>query len=213
MTNTKDKIIDADKATKVKERHLFSIIMGLVVAIIILVFVVLTLSINRTYRISLPPDLQFGAVVNTDEIDSFEIYSFAGAITQQLNLWKNGKTDFRANIDKFAAYITPEYRAYLLDEYKNLLNLGQLNDRERSLEEENMYQANNVTKQSDNSWRVNITFHHQEHINNKRFKDLRIQHFIKVVYRNIDTESNPWGLQLDVPWEKPIRLRGLDDKG
>ncbi|SFV87059.1 Possible exported protein [hydrothermal vent metagenome] len=206
---TKEKIIDADKATKIKEKKLFSIITGLVVAIITLVFVVLTLSINKTYRISLPPNLQFGAVVNTDEIDNFEVYSFAGAITQQLNLWKNGEVDFRKNIDKFAAYITPEYRAYLLDEYNNLLNLGQLKDRERSLQEENMYQVKNVKKQSDNAWMVKVVFHQQEHINNKRFKDLRIQHFIKVVYRNIDTESNPWGLQLDVPWKKPIRLRGF----
>jgi hypothetical protein len=52
--------------------------------------------------------------INTGEIDHFEIYSFAGAITQQLNLWKDGKVDFRKNIDKYHAYITPEYRAYLL---------------------------------------------------------------------------------------------------
>ncbi len=206
---TKEQIIDADKATKIKEKNLFLIIIGLVVAMIILVFVVFTLSINKTYRISLPPNLQFGAIVNTDEIDPFEIYSFAGAITQQLNLWKNGEVDFKDNIDNFSAYITPEYRAYLLDEYNNLLNLGQLNDRERSLQEEDMYQASNVKKQSDNAWMVKVVFHQQEHINNKRFKDLRIQHSIKVVYRNIDAELNPWGLQLDVPWEKPIRLRGL----
>jgi hypothetical protein len=127
------------------------------------------------------------------------------AITQQLNLWKDGKVDFRKNIDKYHAYITPEYRAYLLDEYKNLLNLGQLNGRERSLQEEDMYQISNVSKQSD-GWLVQIVFHQQEHINNQRFKDLRIQHSIKVVYRNIDAQSNPWGLQLDVPWKQPVRL-------
>jgi hypothetical protein len=26
------------------------------------------------------------------------------------------------------------------------------------------------------------------------------------VYRNIDAQSNPWGLQLDVPWKQPVRL-------
>jgi hypothetical protein len=55
-------------------------------------------------------------------------------------------------------------------------------------------------------WLVQIVFHQQEHINNQRFKDLRIQHSIKVVYRNIDAQSNPWGLQLDVPWKQPVRL-------
>jgi hypothetical protein len=125
-----------------------------------------------------------------------------------LNLWKDGKVDFRKNIDKYYAYITPEYRAYLLDEYENLLNLGQLNGRERSLQEEDMYRTSNVIKQSD-GWLVQIVFHQQEHINNQRFKDLRIQHSIKVVYRNIDAQSNPWGLQLDVPFERPVRLREL----
>jgi hypothetical protein len=33
----------------------------------------LTLSTNKTYRISLPPNLEFGATINTGEIDHFEI--------------------------------------------------------------------------------------------------------------------------------------------
>jgi hypothetical protein len=33
---------------------------------------------------------------------------------------------------------------------------------------------------------VNHPKEQAEHINNQRFKDLRIQHSIKVVYRNID---------------------------
>jgi integrating conjugative element protein (TIGR03746 family) len=205
---SKEDLIDVDKSIRAKEKKMYSIILALVLALFVSIIVILTLSINKTYRISLPPNLEFGATVNTGEIDHFEIYSFAGAITQQLNLWKDGKVDFRKNIDKYYAYITPKYRAYLLDEYKNLLNLGQLNGRERSLQEEDMYRTSNVIKQSD-GWLVQIVFHQQEHINNQRFKDLRIQHFIKVVYRNIDAQSNPWGLQLDVPFERPVRLKEL----
>ncbi|CAC9508982.1 hypothetical protein [uncultured Gammaproteobacteria bacterium] len=205
---SKEDLIDVDKSIRAKEKKMYSVILALVLVLFVSIVVILILSSNKTYRISLPPNLEFGATVNTGEIDHFEIYSFAGAITQQLNLWKDGKVDFRKNIDKYYAYITPKYRAYLLDEYENLLNLGQLNGRERSLQEEDMYRTSNVIKQSD-GWLVQIVFHQQEHINNQRFKDLRIQHSIKVVYRNIDAQSNPWGLQLDVPFERPVRLREL----
>ncbi len=205
---SKEDLIDVDKSIRAKEKKMYSVILALVLVLFVSIVVILILSSNKTYRISLPPNLEFGATVNTGEIDHFEIYSFAGAITQQLNLWKDGKVDFRKNIDKYYAYITPKYRAYLLDEYENLLNLGQLSGRERSLQEEDMYRTSNVIKQSD-GWLVQIVFHQQEHINNQRFKDLRIQHSIKVVYRNIDAQSNPWGLQLDVPFERPVRLREL----
>lgn len=207
-----EKIIDIDKARAIKEKKLLAVIIGLVIAIIASMLVILALSANKTYRISLPPSLEFGTVVNTGEIDPFEIYSFAGLITQQINLWKDGKVDFQTNINKFSAYITPEYRNYLLEEYNNLLRLGQLNGRERSLQGESMYKSSSVERY-DNAWLVNIIFQQQEHIDNQRFKDFRIQHFIKVVFRNIDTETNPWGLQLDVPWKIPVRLRNTKDTG
>lgn len=208
MLSTQD-IVDKDKATKAKERKLLLIVSGLIIAIILCLVIVVTLTINRTHRISLPPKLEFGTIVNTGEIDYFEVYSLAGAITQQLNLWKDGEVDFKNNINKFSAYITPEYRAYLLDEYHNLLKLGELSGRERSLQEEDIYQASNVKKLAD-GWLVSIVFRQQEHINNQRFKNFRIRHFIKVVYRNIDIQQNPWGLQLDVPSKRPIRLKDKD---
>lgn len=202
-------IVDKDKASKAKEQKLLLIVSGLTMAIIICLIIVISLTINRVHRISLPPKLEFGTIINTGEIDYFEIYSLAGAITQQLNSWSNGEIDFKTNINKFSAYITPEHRAYLLDEYHNLLKLGELSGRERSLQAEDIYQASNVKKLSD-GWLVSIVFRQQEHINNQRFKNFRIKRFIKVVYRNINTEQNPWGLQLDVPSKRPIRLKARD---
>lgn len=201
-----EEVVDTDKARQEEKKRFMAIIIGLIVTLIILAGVVFALSINKVHRISIPPKLEFGTIVNTGEIDHFEIYSLAGLVTQQLNLWGNGEKDFKANIHKFGSYITPEYRAFLLAEENNLLRTGQLTDRERSLQPIGMYQADNVKKQSD-GWLIEIVFKQQEHINNQRFKDFRIKHFIKVVYRDIDPEKNPWGLQLDVPWKQPIRLK------
>lgn len=208
MFNKQD-IVDKDKATKAKEQTFLAIVIGLIIVIILSLIIVLTLTMNTTHRISLPPTLEFGKIVNTGEIDPFEVYSLAGTITQQLNSWQNGEQDFKKNINKFSAYITPAYRAYLLDEYNNLLKLGELSGRERSLQEEDLYQASHVKKQA-NGWLVSIVFRQQEHINNQRFKNFRIKRFIKVVYRNINTEQNPWGLQLDTPLRRPVRLKDKD---
>jgi hypothetical protein len=51
----------------------------------------------------------------------------------------------------------------LLANIAYLLNLGQLNGRERSLQEEDMYQISNVSKQSAGRL-VQIVIHQQEHI-------------------------------------------------
>lgn len=211
MLSTQD-IVDKDKASKAKEQKLLVVVIGLTLVIILSLIIVLTLTLNRTHRISLPPTLEFGTIVNTGEIDPFEVYSLAGTITQQLNSWQNGEVDFKNNINKFSAYITPEYRAYLLDEYNNLLKLGELSGRERSLQEEDIYHNSHVKKRAD-GWLVRIVFRQQEHINNQRFKNFRIKRFINVVYRNINPEQNPWGLQLDVPSQRPVRLKDKDLRG
>ena len=95
---SKEDLIDVDKSIRAKEKKMYSVILALVLVLFVSIVVILILSSNKTYRISLPPNLEFGATVNTGEIDHFEIYSFAGAITQQLNLWKDGKVDFRKNM-------------------------------------------------------------------------------------------------------------------
>lgn len=200
-----NEFIDQMKSIKAKEKIALSVIACLMLVVIAQAFVNISLAKNITVRVSLPPDLEFGAVIDTNKIDSFEIYSFAGLITQQLNLWKNGKEDFAKNINKFTAYITPEYRSYLLKKYNNLLKLGELDGREKSMQPINIYKKSNVVKIAD-GWLVTVDFKQQEHLGNTRFKHFNVRYAIKVVFRDIDTETNPWGLQIDRPLSEPLRL-------
>ncbi len=203
---TKD-IINKAKEMQFKEKITWVVIFSLIIIVLVQTIVIFSLGTNRVHRISIPPSIEFGAMVDTDTINPFEIYQIAGAITQQLYLWQDGEQDFKKNINKFNAFITPAYRQYLLAEYNNLLKIGQLKGRERSLQPVNIYKESSVQKNNDGEWTVAIDFQHQEHIDNQRFKDFVIRHLIRVVYRQIDGESNPWGLQLDVPTIKPLRLK------
>lgn len=163
---------------------------------------------NRSYKISIPPDLKFGAIVTTDDINKFEVYNFAGYVTQQLYFWQqNGAVDFRANIDKLSAYITPGYRQYLLNKYTNLQGLGQLKDRDKSLSALKQYNEKNIKSIDQGTWQVSIDFLAQEHISHQRFKNKKLRYFISVVIRDVNPEFNPWGLQLDIPFSTPKELK------
>lgn len=199
-------IVDGLKAFKYREKIFLGVIASLAVVVVVQSIALVSLSSSRVHRISIPPDLEFGTVVNTGEIDPFEIYSFAGLIVQQLNYWENGAVDFKKNIDKLSAYMTPRYRVYLLKQLNNLSRLGELDGRERSLQSTELYDKNSVQKQND-GWLVGIDFKQEEHIENQRFKVLKIRHFINVVFRSVNTETNPWGLQLDIPSQAPLRLK------
>lgn len=203
------KYLDHFKSLQLQEKLKWIVIYGLMFIILILGFVVYNLSKDKIYRISIPPKLEFGQVIKTGEISKYEVYDFAGYIIQQLYYWRNGEIDFRKNIDKLNAFITPQYRDYLLREYKNLLHLGELKGRERSLEPIELFEASSVRKQKY-GWLVGVDFHLQEHVNNKRFKSFNIRYFINIVRRDVNPETNPWGLMLDTPRQKPLRLKNKD---
>ena len=57
-------------------------------------------------RIAIPPDLRAGAVIGGDEIHPENVYSFAFAIFQQLNRWReNGETDYTTNLSQLQDYL------------------------------------------------------------------------------------------------------------
>jgi integrating conjugative element protein (TIGR03746 family) len=162
---------------------------------------------NRQYTISIPPSLEFGAKIKTGDVSKFDIHQFGGYIEQQLYFWQsNGAKDFRTNIDNLNSYITPAYRKYLLNKYTNLLNLGELTGREKSLQPLHAFDESFVSK-VNGGWIATIDYQAQEHIDSQRFKNKQQRHFIKIVKRDINPELNPWGLQLDIPPNEPLELK------
>lgn len=199
--------IDAVKNLQLQQKIQYGIIAVLLLIVFILSLVNNNLSQNRVFRISVPPELKFGTIINTDEVNANEVYNFAGTMIQQLYFWqKNGYVDFKTNINNYRNYLTPEYREYLFAEYDVLKNLGQLANRERSLVPLDLFNVADVVA-INNGWQVTIDYRLEDHINNERFKKTNIRYLIKVVIRDINPSINPWGWQLDVPNKKPVRIR------
>ena len=201
--------IDQIKQIKFERIISYGIIFFLLALLTIQSFINLNLanSNNRSYKISIPPSLDFGLTTTTGAKTDFEIYQFAGYIEQQLYFWQNdGAKDFKDNIDNLWPFITPNYREHLSNKYSNLSNLGELDGREKSLIPLNHFSAELVTK-NKLGWQVNLDFKAEEFINNVRFKNKRQRHFVQVIVRDINPEINPWGLQLDVPVENIKELK------
>lgn len=203
------KFIDQIKQIRFEQKVNYVVIFVLLLVLIIqsLVNVNLANANNRAYKISIPPSLEFGLATKTGVKTDFEVHQFAGYIEQQLYFWQqDGEQDFKNNIANLWPFLTPRYREYLSNKYNNLLNLGQLSGREKSLIPLKPFDGSLVVKNKF-GWQVSLDFKAEEFIDNVRFKNKKQRHFIQVIRRDINPEYNPWGLQLDVPLENIKELK------
>lgn len=198
---------DANLNENIKQNYLLIIVFSLLLVIVIMAFAII--KSNETHRLSIPPRLEFGAIVDTSTIEPFEIYSFAGYIFQQLNFWQDGESDYVTNITNLSAFLTNAYKKYLLRDYKNLKQQGKLKGRSRTLQPIKMFKAIDVQKVNNYKWLVVIDFLLQEHIANNLLKSVPIRYYLNVIVQDVDPETNPWGFRLDTPVEKPKRLKQL----
>jgi integrating conjugative element protein (TIGR03746 family) len=202
--------IDQVKNIRFEQKIQYAIILFLFVIIIVQSMININLSNanNRSYYISIPPTLEFGLNTTTNTKTPFEIHQFAGYIEQQLYFWQqDGAVDFKENIEnKLWPFITQEYQQYLFKKYQNLLNLGELSGREKTLQPLKMFHTDFVN-QNKKGWEVQIDFNSQEFLDGNKFKDKNQRHFVQVVLSDTNPEINPWGLKLDVPRSEPLEIR------
>ena len=193
--------------------HIKSLQMSLAAALLICIMLVASLFwVAREHRLSLPPELRFGSKLTTNAIEPHEVYAFSGLIYQQLYLWRsNGEHDFRENIDKYRQYLSAELYSALINKYDKLKSEGSLAGRMRSLQPGGAYQPQNVIQITSNRWRVELDFILNETLNGIKIKDnIRMREQLTVVYSDIDTNLNPWGLLLDLPQDVGRRLSADD---
>src|SRR5579862_4431610 len=75
----------------------------------------------------LPPDIHNGATLKADSIPDPLIYSFAYEIWQELNYWTNEMgDDYQKNIRAYWSYLTPKFKAELLEDDADLKASGQV---------------------------------------------------------------------------------------
>jgi len=197
---------------------------------IILIGVVIALIISaqepEQQRLSLPPEIRYGANVKTGEIYPWEIYNFAGMVNQLVNNWQtNGAVDYEKNLGSYSALFTRRYLMQKYNDLKSKMSRGELEQRLRSTQAlghwtENehcgTYSENCVKALGSGRWQVWIDVSLREHqitrgANNLPYliKDEKLRIPLIVIFENDQPHYNPWGLKLDQEASDKIQLLGV----
>lgn len=146
----------------------------------------------------IPPDIQNGATVKVGAIPEPLIYSFAYEVWQELNYWQDeNEDDYQKNIHTYWAYLTPQFKAELLEDFSDLKASGQL-QRIRYLQGLSgaAYDTVNVKKLGNDTWEVDLKMRLTEFKNNQTVKDVEIIYPLKITRINVSAQNNPYGLAL-----------------
>lgn len=197
-----------------------------------MIVLVISLGINfnqaqepEAQRLSLPPELKYGATLSTGQINSWEIYNFTGAINQQLNTWlKNGEVDFLNNIKKYSALFSHRFIAQKHTEFTNKKVRLELKDRQRSIsplgdymEDEHcgFYHDSCIKNLGSGRWKVWLDINLREWQKASKdsvpyeLKNLNLRIPFLVIYDDTNTEFNPWGLKIDYEFTDEIQKISL----
>lgn len=162
-----------------------------------------------------PPDLRSGSTRKWWEVPPSTVYSFGLYIWQQINHWpKDGEVDYKANLRRYRAYLTPACQTELSRNYEQRLRRDELDDRVRTLQEipGHGYEPDDVTILGRDRWIVSLNAQINEYLHGTPVRDLYIRYFLQVVRADVDPETNPFGLRLDCFAEPAVRLTWPRDK-
>lgn len=157
----------------------------------------------------IPPDISNGATLKAGEIPNALVYSFAYEIWQEINYWpEDGTQDYQQNIHTYWSYLTPNFKADLLQDYSTLKDSGQV-QRQRYLQGITgaAFNSANIKKLSSDTWEVDLTMRLTEYKNSQPVKDVEILYPLKVVRMNVSQSNNPYGLALAGFVSPPVRLK------
>ncbi len=163
--------------------------------------------------IHIPPEIPTnGLTVKANSYPKSEIFSFAFYVWQSINYWpENGSQDYKENIKKFSAYLTPNFKQFLLNDFNQRYSNGELESRLRDMQGLNgsAFDPKNVIYLGNGTWLVHLTMQLTERMNNngKRVKDAGINYTFRVVRFQADSNDNKWGLALDGFGANPQRIK------
>ena len=163
----------------------------------------------RAITLHIPPDLTSGAMVRVGEVPKPNVYGFGYYLWQQLNRWPHdGAEDFPEKLYRFAAYLTPAFRAKLERDMQKRGRRGELLGRVRALYEAPgaQYEDTRVAAIGPNAWVVTLDAVIEETVAGLEVKHTQIRYPLRIVRYDVDREQNPWGLAIDGFAESPSKL-------
>jgi len=169
-------------------------------------------SAPRDLTIHVPPDLRSGSTRKWWEVPPESVYAFTYYIFQQLHRWPtNGEQDYARNLNALSAYLTPECRAYLQQDFVARRAAGELRQRVRGVYEipgrgYGDDPSGRVKVLSDRDWIVALDLNADEYYGAEPVKRALVRYSLKVVRSDQDPERNPFGLALDCYSRPPQRI-------
>jgi len=201
-------------------------------------FLVLTISLAINFiqaqepeaqRLSLPPELRYGATLTTGKINAWEIYSFTGAIYQQLNLWlENGNVEYIDNLKSYSALFSSRFIAQKHKDFQQKKSRLELKDRQRAISPLGDYSSEDhcgnyhdscVKSLGNGRWKVWLDVNLREWTQANKdsspyeLKNLKLRIPFLVIYDDTNTEFNPWGLKVDYEFTGEIQKISAKSKG
>ncbi len=203
------KYLNAIEQARLHQRTLKQVIFLLVLLLCLLIFG--WTHAQSKIKVEIPPQIpESGLTIQQGEIPNTTVYSFAYYIWQSVNHWaKEGGQDYRQNIITLSPYLTPGFSTTLTQDYNNLLNEGEVQDRIRLMQGmiEGGYDPSKVEYVGHHTWLVHLKMRLTEMMNSndKVVKDVVMNYTLKVVGLDVNPKDNKWGLALDGFAESPSR--------
>lgn len=166
---------------------------------------------QQKITVYIPPQIpSSGLKQKANQIPTATIYSFAFYIWQNINYWPtNGSQDYKTAIEQFSPYLTPKFKNFLIRDYNERLNQGELQNRLRNLQGLNgsSFEIKDVEAVGHDTWLVHLHMRLAEHMNmnGNAVKEIAIDYNLRVVGFDTNSNRNPWGLALDGFEQSPQR--------
>ena len=162
----------------------------------------------KNITVDIPPDLRSGSSRLIGEKHPYNVYSYGLYIWQQINSWPvSGEEDYKKNIERLSCYITPKFKAELLQDYNDKGRRAELK-RTRYIQEMHGrgYQPERVFIESKDSWVAYYDIGIKESYRGQKIKDIYARYPLRIVRMDANPECNPWALAIDGIYEKPKRI-------
>ncbi len=170
---------------------------------------------QNSMRVYIPPKIpSSGLTTSSNSIPRSTVYGFSFYVWQSVNHWSaDGMQNYKQQITKYSPYFTPAFKNSLVENYNNLLNQGELQDRIRIMQgmAGSDYSPSDVTYIGHDTWIVHLKMRLTEMMNSngKIVKDVQMYYTLKIVRFDVDPNTNHWGLAIAGFAEHPARIKTI----
>ena len=188
------------------------IAIGALLVICLVLCAIIATSPNRLMIYS-PPTQQAASLRLGGKSPKPNVYAFAYQTFQQLNRWmENGEEEYKANIEKNKAFLTPSCQEFLKKDYYDRLSNGELRERARGVYEivGRGFKDSSVIVHSPDSWTVNLDLSVDEYFKDEPVKRVLTRFPVNIVRMETDLQNNPWGLGFNCYSSIPLRLEAKE---